>query len=78
MVPVRFRQVASALFGAAGLCAALGTTYLVVACQALPSFMGRVAGDNRPRTKLGAALLAVAAAVAVAGAVTARRGRRAG
>jgi hypothetical protein len=61
---------------AAALTAALAVTYLLVACQALPSLLGPVPGDPHPRTKLGAALLVIAVLLASAGLNLARlRGR---
>jgi uncharacterized membrane protein YdcZ (DUF606 family) len=60
----------------AGLTAVLAVVYLVVACQSLPGLLGPVAGDTHPRTKLGAALLVVAALLAVVGVLVARRQRR--
>ena len=57
---------------AAALTAVLAVTYLVVACQSLPGFLGPVAGDPHPRTKLGAALLIVALLLAVGGVVIGR------
>jgi hypothetical protein len=71
------RAVTVALETVAALTAVLAVTYLVVACESLPSLLGPVAGDTHPRTKLGAALLVVALLVAAGGLLLARRhGRR--
>lgn len=60
------------------LAGALGTMYVVVACESLPGFLGKVAGDPHPRTTLGVVLLIFAAMLASAGAVSARRRTGAG
>jgi hypothetical protein len=53
---------------------ALGIVYLVVACQALPGFLGPTPGDTSPRTGLGIAGVTVGAAfVSIALALAWRR-----
>jgi hypothetical protein len=66
------------LGAAAALAAALSVTYLVVACESLPAFLGPVAGDTHPRTRLGAVILALAVLLALGSVLTARprNGRR--
>jgi multisubunit Na+/H+ antiporter MnhB subunit len=54
------------------LAGALAVTYLLVACQSLPSLLGPVAGDTHPRTKLGAAFLLLAVLLAGGAVMTAR------
>jgi hypothetical protein len=63
MRPVRVSTVVLSM--AAIVTAALAVTYLVVACQSLPGFLGPVAGDTHPRTRLGAALMVVAVLLAI-------------
>jgi amino acid permease len=64
------------MLGLAVLAGALGVVYLVVACESLPSYLGGVAGDPDPRTKLGVAMLFVAALLFVVGVISTRRPRR--
>ena len=51
----------------------LGIVYLVVACEALPGFMGPTAGDTSPRTGLGVAGLLLGLAALSIAALLARR-----
>ncbi len=44
----------------AAIATAVAITYLVLACESLPGFMGGVAGDSHPRTALGAGIAALA------------------
>ncbi len=61
----------------AAVATAVAITYLVMACQSLPSFMGPVAGDSHPRTPLGAAVAALAVLAWLGAALAyARRKRR--
>jgi hypothetical protein len=75
--PERMSRVRRLLvLGLSGLTVAatvLALTYLVVACESLPAFMGGVAGDPHPRTKLGLALLGLAALLALVTTVAGRR-----
>jgi hypothetical protein len=60
----RLSAVVVALAGLAGWALlAVGIIYLVVACEALPGFLGPTPGDTSPRTPLGvgSVLLGVAA-----------------
>jgi len=70
------RATAAVLGAAAAVSAALAVTYLVVACESLPSLLGPVAGDTHPRTKLGAALMVVAVLLAAGAFVVMRLQRR--
>jgi hypothetical protein len=56
----------------------VGLVYLVVACEALPGFLGPTPGDTAPRTGLGVGALALGlAALSLAAFVLRRRsGRR--
>jgi amino acid permease len=51
----------------------LGIVYLVVACEALPGFMGPTPGDTSPRTGLGVAGLVLGLAAFSIAALLARR-----
>jgi hypothetical protein len=65
--------VVSRVLAALALAAfALGVTYVAVACESLPSFLGGVPGDTHPRTPLGVALL-IAAVMFAAAAYASRR-----
>ena len=61
------RHISGLLVALAGLAGwallAVGIVYLVVACEALPGFLGPTAGDTSPRIPLGIAgvVLGVAA-----------------
>ena len=51
----------------------LGIVYLVVACEALPAFMGPTPGDTSPRTGLGVAGLLLGLVALSIAALLARR-----
>jgi hypothetical protein len=70
------RAITITMDAAAALIAILAVTYLVVACESLPGFLGPVAADTQPRTKLGAALLIVAVLLAASATGLARVRRR--
>ena len=71
----RLFAVCLAVFAA--LAAVLGTVYVAVACESLPSFLGSVPGDSHPRTRLGAGLIVAAVALATTAAgLTRSRPRR--
>jgi hypothetical protein len=69
---VRPASVVSGLAGLALL--ALGVTYLVVACQNLPGFLGGTPGDTSPRTPLGVAVVVLGVLALGVAALLARRG----
>ena len=52
---------------------AVGITYLVVECQALPGFLGPTPGDTSPRIGLGIAAVALGLSVLGLVAVLVRR-----
>jgi hypothetical protein len=64
--PLVATAVGATLFG-------LGIVYLVVACDALPGFMGPTPGDTSPRTGLGVAGLVLGSAALSIAALLARR-----
>jgi hypothetical protein len=65
--------MSAGLAALSALAVALGVVYLAVACQSLPGFLGSVAGDTHPRTRLGAALVVLALLLALASVITSRR-----
>ncbi len=72
----RTAGVAPLLASAFGLAlVTVGVVYLVVACEALPSFLGPTPGDTSPRTGLGIAGVTLGVVVVAIAAVLARRRR---